>query len=87
MSLKSELEERLKDLNISKIHIDRESSVHGVPAVHVAFVMTNPVGLSTGELNFEIWFHKNMGLGAADMADLAKNYAVNQAKAFLEEEA
>lgn len=82
MSLRETLQERLKDLNVSKLTIDRNASEHGRPATQVSFVMTDPAGMETGDLNFEIWLANNMGLDHDAMADLTHSYALNQARAY-----
>jgi len=86
MSLKETLENKLADLNISHLMIDKDTTTHGEPAVQIAFFMDNPAGMDTGKLEFEIFFRKNMSLSHDDMADLTHSYALNQAKVLVMEE-
>lgn len=83
MSLKEELKTRLADLNVSKLEVDKDSDYAGDRATKISFVMTDPVGLDTGPLSFEVWFTDKIGVPANRMAELTRINAEKQARAFL----
>lgn len=77
--------EQLLGFNIRDLKV--EETEHGPKgAVRISFVMWNPLGLSTGDLDFEIWFDKSYALSDKYMAITTREYAIGQAKAFLMEE-
>lgn len=83
MSLKDELKTVLSDLNTKDLKVDKDADYQGRPGTKISFVMTDPVGLNTGDLDYEVTFTNDLGLNANRLAVLTRVNAEKHARAFV----
>lgn len=83
MSLREQLVAELSDLNVSNLDIDRESTYKGDKGIKVSFQMSNPLGMDTGDLAYEVTYTTKTHLSTDEMVSLTRKNAEHQARAFV----